>query len=80
MDGPIYSNELGKCTAVYINGVKQKDADASCNPVTDNKNEPSQVVNVPATSAYASIIIITLGILCVIVSVIVTRRVTKKES
>ena len=80
LDGPIYSNELGKCTAVYINGVKQKDADASCNPVTDNKNEPSQVVNVPATSAYASIIIITLGILCVIVSVIVTRRVTKKES
>ena len=80
LDGPIYSNELGKCTAVYINGEKQKDADASCNPVADNKNEPSQVVNVPATSAYASIIIITLGILCVIVSVIVTRRVTKKES
>ena len=80
LDGPIYSNELGKCTAVYINGVKQKDADASCNPVADNKNEPSQVVNVPATSAYASIIIITLGILCVIVSVIVTRRVTKKGS
>ena len=79
LDGPIYSNELGKCTAVYINGVKQKDADASCNPVVDNKNEPSQVVNVPATSAYASIIIITLGILCVVVSVIVTRRVTKKK-
>ena len=78
LDGPIESNELGKCTAVYINGVKQKDADASCNPVTDNKNEPSQVVNVPATSAYASIIIITLGILCVVVSVIVTRRVTRK--
>ena len=79
-DGLIESNELGKCTTVYINGEKQKDADASCNPVADNKNEPSQVVNVPATSAYASIIIITLGILCVIVSVIVTRRVTKKES
>ena len=28
---------------------------------------------------YASIIIITLGILCVIVSVIVTRKVTKKS-
>ena len=77
LDGPIESNELGKCTAVYINGVKQKDA--SCNPVADNKNEPSQIVNVPATSAYVSIIIIVLGILCVIVSVIVTRKVTKKS-
>ena len=79
LDGPIESNELGKCTAVYINGVKQNEEDASCNPVADNKNEPSQIVNVPATSAYASIIIIILGILCVIVSVIVTRKVTKKS-
>ena len=79
LDGPIESNELGKCTAVYINGVKQNEEDASCNPVVDNKNEPSQIVNVPATSAYASIIIIILGILCVIVSVIVTRKVTKKS-
>ena len=78
-DGAIESNELGKCTAVYINGVKQNEEDASCNPVADNKNEPSQIVNVPATSAYASIIIIILGILCVIVSVIVTRKVTKKS-
>ena len=78
-DGPIESNELGKCTTVYINGVKQNEVDPSCNPVTDNKNEPSQIVNVPATSAYASIIIIVLGILCVIVSVIVTRKVTKKS-
>ena len=78
-DGPIESNELGKCTTVYINGVKQNEEDASCNPVADNKNEPSQIVNVPATSAYASIIIIVLGILCVIVSVIVTRKVTKKS-
>ena len=77
--GTIESNELGKCTVVYINGVKQNEVDPSCNPVTDNKNEPSQIVNVPATSAYASIIIITLGILCVIVSVIVTRKVTKKS-
>ena len=79
LDGPIESNELGKCTAVYINGVKQNEEDASCNPVADNKNEPSQIVNVPATSAYGSIIIIVLGILCVIVSVIVTRKVTKKS-
>ena len=43
-------------------------------------NEPSQIVNVPATSAYASIIIVVLGILCIIVSVIVTRKVTKKNN
>ena len=79
-DGLIESNELGKCTTVYINSVKQNEPGASCNPVVDNENEPSQVVNVPATSAYASIIIITLGILCVVVSVIVTRRVTKKKN
>ena len=78
-DGPVESNELDKCTTVYINGVKQNEPDASCTPVADNKNEPSQIVNVPATSAYASIIIIVLGILCVIVSVIVTRKVTKKS-
>ena len=80
LDGSIESNELGKCTAVYINGERQNEVDSSCSPVTDDKNEPSQIVNVPATSAYASIIIITLGILCVIVSVIVTRRVTKKAN
>jgi len=45
---------------------------------TDNedKQEP-EVVEVPATSAYASIIIAVLGIICVIVSVFVMRRVTK---
>ena len=45
--------ELNKCAVVYINGEKQNDADASCNPVADNnnKNEPSEVVNVHATSA-----------------------------
>ncbi len=80
-DGPIESNELSKCAVVYINREKQNEVDASCNPVTgnDNKSEPSQIVNVSATSAYASIIIIVLGIICVIVSVIVTRKITKKS-
>ena len=52
-DGEVESNELNKCAVVYINGEKQNDADASCNPVADNdnKNEPSEVVNVHATSA-----------------------------
>lgn len=76
-DGPIESNELSKCAVVYINREKQNEVDASCNPVTgnDNKSEPSQIVNVSATSAYASIRIIVLGIICVVV----TRRVTKKS-
>ena len=84
-DGPIESNELGKCTTVYINGVKQNEPDSSCNPVidnenTENNNQSPQIVEVPSTSAYGSIIIIVLGIICVIVSVFVMRRVTKKNS
>ena len=47
----------------------------------NNKNEQNpQVVEVPSTSAYASIIIAVLGIVCVIVSVFVMRRVTKKAN
>ena len=48
---------------------------------TDNggNNQSPQVVEVPSTSAYASIIIAVLGIICVIISVFVMRRVTKKE-
>ena len=81
-DGPVESNELGKCTVVYINGVKQNEPDASCNPVAEDENtennQSPQIVEVPSTSAYGSIIIIVLGIICVIVSVFVMRRVTKK--
>ena len=81
-DGPVESNELGKCTVVYINGVKQNEPDSSCNPVVDNENNEQnpQIVEVPSTSAYASIIIAVLGIICVIVSVFVMRRVTKKAA
>ena len=84
-DGPIESNELGKCTTVYINGVKQNEPDSSCNPVidnenTENNNQSPQIVEVPSTSAYGSIIIIVLGIICVIVSVFVMRKMTKKTN
>ena len=83
-DGPIESNELGKCTTVYINGVKQNEPDASCTPVAEDENTENnqgpQIVEVPSTSAYGSIIIIVLGIICVIVSVFVMRRVTKKTN
>lgn len=78
-DGPIESNELGKCMVVYINGEKQNEVDASCNPVSEEGNNNPQVVEVPATSAYGSLIIATLGIICVIVSIIVTRKVIKKQ-
>ena len=83
-DGPIESNELNKCTVVYINGVKQNEPDASCTPVAEDENtennQSPQIVEVPSTSAYGSIIIIVLGIICVIVSVFVMRRVTKKAN
>lgn len=45
----------------------------------ENKNNYPQVVEVPATSAYASVIIIVLGILCIIISVIVTKKLTNKN-
>ena len=83
-DGPIESNELNKCTVVYINGVKQNEPDASCNPVAEDENTENnqgpQIVEVPSTSAYGSIIIIVLGIVCVIVSVFVMRKMTKKAN
>ena len=83
-DGAIESNELGKCTTVYINGVKQNEPDASCTPVAEDENTENnqgpQIVEVPSTSAYGSIIIIVLGIICVIVSAFVMRRVTKKTN
>ena len=44
----------------------------------ENKQEP-EVVEVPSTSAYGSIIIATLGIVCVMVSVFVMKRVTSKN-
>ena len=84
-DGPVESNELGKCTTVYINGVKQNEPDASCTPVAEDENSENneqgpQIVEVPSTSAYASIIIAVLGIICVIVSVFVMRKMTKKAN
>lgn len=41
---------------------------------------PSQIVIVPPTSAYASVIIAILGIICVIISIFVMRKIIKKES
>lgn len=41
---------------------------------------PSQIVIVPPTSAYASVIIASLGIICVIISIFIMRKIIKKES
>ena len=78
----MYSNELNSCTLIYINGEKSVVDEENCNVQTDNteENNNPQVVEVPSTSAYASIIIIVLGIICVVVSVIVTRKMTRKEN
>ena len=69
----------------YIIGGDKKDNDDTENTgnVADNEsteNTGPEVVEVPSTSAYGSIIIAVLGIICVIVSVFVMRRVTKKAN
>ena len=80
----IYTNKLSKCMVVYINDEKQNEPDASCNPVAEDENtennQSPQIVEVPSTSAYGSIIIAVLGIVCVIVSAFVMRKVTKKAN
>lgn len=80
----IYTNKLSKCMVVYINDEKQNEPDASCNPVAEDENtennQSPQIVEVPSTSAYGSIIIAVLGIVCVIVSVLVMEKVTKKAN
>ena len=78
---PSESNDI-PYTTVYINGEKQNEVDASCNPVVDKEenNQGPEVVKVPATSAYASVIIAILGIICVIISVFIMRRVTKNAN
>ena len=81
-DGPIESNELGKHMTVYINKIKQNEVDASSNSITntEEKGQNPQVVGVPSTSAYGSIIIAVLGIVCVIVSVFVMKKITNKTN
>ena len=47
---------------------------------SNDSSDIAQIVEVPSTSAYGSIIIIVLGIICLIVSVFVMRRVTSKNN
>ena len=66
------SNDLD-CINVIIDGketyVGNKNA---CKP------EPSEIVNVPSTSLYGSVAIIILGIICIGISIYVTRKITTK--
>lgn len=43
-------------------------------------DSPAEIVEVPSTSAYGSIIIAVLGIICVIVSIFVMRKMVKQEN
>lgn len=56
-----------------------QDSSQDSSEENSNIDEPSQIVNVPSTSLYGSIIIIVLGIVCIIVSVFVMRKVTYKK-
>lgn len=47
---------------------------------TSDNNETSEIVTVPLTSLYSSIVIIVLEIACIIVSAFVTRRLTNKSN
>ena len=46
----------------------------------EEKTEPSQVVNVPSTALYTSMLILTVGLLLIIVAILVIRKVTRKNS
>ena len=56
----------------------KKNMNVSQNNQSDNN--PSEVVSVPSTSLYGSIMIIILGIICIIVSIVVTRKLTRSNS
>ena len=78
LNSNIYLKGNGTEDSPYEITDKPSDTQIENNESTENQNP--QIVNVPSTSAYASIIIIVLGIICVIVSVFVMRRVTSKNN
>ena len=66
------SNDLD-CINVIIDGKETYVANKNaCKP------EPSEIVNVPSTSLYGSVAIIILGIICIGISIYVTRKITTK--
>ena len=57
-----------------------KTTEESLQEETSDNNETSEIVTVPSTSLYGSIVIIVLEIACIIVSAFVTRRLTNKSN
>lgn len=57
-----------------------KTTEESLQEETSDNNETSEIVTVPLTSLYGSIVIIVLEIACIIVSAFVTRRLTNKSN
>lgn len=55
--------------------IKENTEEASIN----QNDEPTEIVNVPSTSAYAPIIILSIGIICIVVSILVTHFTLKKN-
>lgn len=74
-----YTNDLEDCTTIYINGEKTiLGSSDNCPPVID-EDDTIQIVDVPATSAFGSIVIIVLGVVCIIGSAVVTKMMTKES-
>lgn len=71
--GTLNSNYL-----ITSNTPEEANKDTQKIPSENTEKDSPKIVSIPSTSAYASIIITVLGLLCVIASVIITRKVTKK--
>ena len=64
----------------YTINISEKSIPQDQNNSDSQNNESSEVVSVPSTSLYGSIMIIILGIICIIVSIVVTRKLTRSNS
>ncbi len=63
----------------YIEEVKEEPKDEENNNKDEVKVDNTEVVEVPSTSAFGSIIIAGLGVACVTGSAVITRRMTRRR-
>ena len=75
-----FIEEKAKEATIEVNVTIKKDNTVNQNNSNSQNNESSEVVSVPSTSLYGSIMIIILGIICIIVSIVVTRKLTRSNS
>ena len=73
LDGPIKSNELKSCTAVYINGEKTVIDEENC-----KTEEPAQVVTVPSTFL-SNMYYVVVGVVLVIIAVFIIYMIVSKK-